>query len=145
MTQFILRKLAKGIPVNANLRGRITVQLTSCLFYLGSAALLKLKEYRFYLFGQILTSQTVILSPLPSVLWEYLRHRQIGVSIPRLLAPYCHLLAKINAMGTFFSTRHLSLWMSLPILLPQTQESVSILLNLHYYFAQCCAKPFFDD
>ena len=32
-----------------------------------------------------------------------------GVSIPRLSAPSCHLLGKINALGTFFSTRHLYL------------------------------------
>ena len=36
-------------------------------------------------------------------------HRQLVVSIPRLSVPFCHLLGKINAMGTFFSTRHLYL------------------------------------
>ena len=30
-----------------------------------------------------------------------------GLSTPRLSAPYCYLLGKINALGTFFSMRHL--------------------------------------
>ena len=34
-------------------------------------------------------------------------YRQLVVSIPRISAPSCHLMGKINAMGTFFSTRHL--------------------------------------
>ena len=34
-------------------------------------------------------------------------HRQLVVTIPRLSATSCHLLGKINAAGTFFSTRHL--------------------------------------
>ena len=34
-------------------------------------------------------------------------HWQLVVSIPRLSPPYCHLLGKINTMGTLFSTRHL--------------------------------------
>ena len=42
-------------------------------------------------------------------------------SIPRVSAPYCHLLGKNNAMGTFFSTRHL--W-------PETSK---ILLNLRNF------------
>ena len=37
------------------------------------------------------------------------RHRQLVRSIPRLSAPACHLLGKINAMRAFFSTRHLCL------------------------------------
>ena len=32
--------------------------------------------------------------------------KQLVVSIPRLSAPSCHLLGKINAMGTFFSIWH---------------------------------------
>ena len=36
--------------------GRITVQLTSCLFCLDSAALLMLTEQQFYLFGLVQTS-----------------------------------------------------------------------------------------
>ena len=43
---------------NTNFKGTITVQLTSCLFCLELAALLKLNEHQFYLFGQIQTSQT---------------------------------------------------------------------------------------
>ena len=45
-------------PKNTNLRGSITVLLTSCLFCLDSAALLMLNEQQIYLFGQIQTSQT---------------------------------------------------------------------------------------
>ena len=37
---------------NTNLRGSITVRLTSCLFCLDSAALLLLNEQQFYLLGQ---------------------------------------------------------------------------------------------
>ena len=33
-------------------------------------------------------------------------HRQLVVSISRLSAPSCHLLGKINAMGTFFSMKN---------------------------------------
>ena len=40
----------------------------------------------------------------------YLRQKQLVRSIPRLSAPSCHLLGKINAMGTFYSTRHLCLY-----------------------------------
>ena len=40
------------------LRGSISVQLTSCLFYLDSSAFLMFNEEQFYLFGQIQTSQT---------------------------------------------------------------------------------------
>ena len=36
-------------------------------------------------------------------------HRQLVVSIPRLTASSCHLLGKINAMGTLFSMRQLCL------------------------------------
>ena len=43
---------------NTNLRGSITVRLTSCLFCLDSAALLLLNEQHFCLVGQIQTSQT---------------------------------------------------------------------------------------
>ena len=32
------------------------------------------------------------------------KHRQLVVSIPRPSAPSCHLLGKINVIGTFFST-----------------------------------------
>ena len=32
-------------------------------------------------------------------------HRQLVQSIPRLSAPSCHLLGKINTIGTLFSTR----------------------------------------
>ena len=42
---------------NTNLRGRITVQLTFILFSFETAALLKLNEQQFYMFGQIQTSQ----------------------------------------------------------------------------------------
>ena len=38
------------------------------------------------------------------------QHRQLVHSIPRLSAPSHHLLGKINAMGTFFSLRHLCLY-----------------------------------
>ena len=38
--------------------GSITVQMTSCLFYLDSAAMLMLNDQQFYLFGQMLTSVT---------------------------------------------------------------------------------------
>ena len=38
--------------------GSITVQLTSCLFSLDSAALFMLNEQQFYFFGQFQTSQT---------------------------------------------------------------------------------------
>ena len=60
------------MTVNTNLKGSITEWLTSCLFCLGSAALLMLNEQQFYLFGQIQTSQTggqqyVILPPMVSV------------------------------------------------------------------------------
>ena len=41
------------------LKGSITVGLTSCLFCLDSAALPMLKEQQYYLFGQIKTNQTV--------------------------------------------------------------------------------------
>ena len=41
-----------------SLGGSITVQLTSCLFCLDSAALLMSNEQKFYLLGQIQTSQT---------------------------------------------------------------------------------------
>ena len=43
---------------NTNIRGSINVRLTSCLFCLDSAALLKLNEQQIYLFRQIQTSQT---------------------------------------------------------------------------------------
>ena len=43
---------------NYNLRGSITLRLTSCLFCLDSAALRMLNEQQFYLFGQIQTIQT---------------------------------------------------------------------------------------
>ena len=46
------------MTVNTNLKGSITEWLTSCLFCLGSAALLMLNEQQFYLFGQIQTSPT---------------------------------------------------------------------------------------
>ena len=36
-------------------------------------------------------------------------HKQLVHSTPRLSAPSCHLLAKINALGTLFTTRHLCL------------------------------------
>ena len=36
-------------------------------------------------------------------------HRQIVIFIPRLSAPFCHLLGKTNPMGTFFSMWHLCL------------------------------------
>ena len=36
-------------------------------------------------------------------------HNQLVRSFPRLSVPSCHLLEKINAMGIFFSTRHLCL------------------------------------
>ena len=60
-------------PENTNLRGSITVCLTSCLFCLDSAALFMLNDQQFYLFGQIKTSQTGGLpysdaSPMVSVL-----------------------------------------------------------------------------
>ena len=45
-------------PEDNILRGSITVQLTSCLFCIDSAALLKLNFQQFYLIGQIQTSQT---------------------------------------------------------------------------------------
>ena len=61
---------------NTNLRGSITVWLTSCLFYLELAAFFKLNEQQFYLFGQIQTSQKggqpySDTSPQVSVLWLY--------------------------------------------------------------------------
>ena len=34
-------------------------------------------------------------------------HKQLVVSIPKLSAPSCHLLGKINAVGTFFSMIYL--------------------------------------
>ena len=43
---------------NTNLRGTLTVQLTSCLLCLDLAALLTLNEQQFYLLGQIQISQT---------------------------------------------------------------------------------------
>ena len=43
---------------NTNIRGSITVQLTSCLFCLDSAALLMLNEQQFFLLGQTQTSST---------------------------------------------------------------------------------------
>ena len=45
-------------PETTNLRGSIMVALTSCLFCLESAALLKLNEQQFDLFHKIQTSQT---------------------------------------------------------------------------------------
>ena len=42
--------------------------------------------------------------------FRVLKHRQLVVSIPRLSVPSCHLLGKINVMGTFFSIRHLCLY-----------------------------------
>ena len=45
-------------PENTTLQEGITVQLTSCLFCLDSAALLILNEQQIYLYGQIQTSQT---------------------------------------------------------------------------------------
>ena len=48
-------KQLSACPVNTKL---ITVQLTSCLFCVDSAALLMLNEQQFYEFGQIQTSQT---------------------------------------------------------------------------------------
>ena len=39
-----------------------------------------------------------------------LTHKQLVRSIPRLSAPSCHPLGKINAMGTFFFIRHLCLY-----------------------------------
>ena len=44
--------------VNTNLRGDITVPLTSCLFCLDSLALLMLNEQQFDMFDQIQTTQT---------------------------------------------------------------------------------------
>ena len=44
-----------------------TVRMTSCLFRLNSAALLMLNYQQFCSFGQIQTSQTVILHPMVSV------------------------------------------------------------------------------
>ena len=43
---------------NTNWKGNITVWLTSFLFCLELAALFKLNEQQFYMFGQIQTSQT---------------------------------------------------------------------------------------
>ena len=43
---------------NTNLRGRITVLLTSYLFIFDSAALFKFNQQQLYLLGQIQTSQT---------------------------------------------------------------------------------------
>ena len=51
--------MVKPTQENTNLRGSITVQLTSSLTGLDSAALLVLNEQQFYLFCQIQTSQTV--------------------------------------------------------------------------------------
>ena len=45
-------------PEKTNLRGRITVWLTSCLFCSNSAALLMLNQQQLYSFCQIQTSQT---------------------------------------------------------------------------------------
>ena len=58
-----------------NLRGRITVQLTSYLIFLDSAGMLMLKEHQFDFFGQIQTSQTggqtySDTPPMASVLWK---------------------------------------------------------------------------
>ena len=50
---------------NANLRGSITVWLTSCLFCLDSAALLMLHLQKFYLFGQIQTGGQVYSDASP--------------------------------------------------------------------------------
>ena len=45
-------------PENTDIRGSITQYPTSCLFCLDSSALLMVNEQKFYLFGQIQTSQT---------------------------------------------------------------------------------------
>ena len=74
---------------NTNLRGRITVQLTFILISFESAALVRLNEQQFYLFGQIQTSQAagqpycdtslcgewsmlIYYSVLPETLYDYL-------------------------------------------------------------------------
>ena len=46
--------------------------------------------------------------PLPRLSGRYC-HKQLVPSIPRLSAPSSHLLSKMNALGTYFSTRHLCL------------------------------------
>ena len=48
------------------------------------------------------------------------KHRRLVVSIPRLSAPYCHLLGKINAIGPFFSMRQLCLQSKWPTIMEIT-------------------------
>ena len=53
-----LQALVIPLPEDTNLRGSITVQLSSCLFCLDSVALLMLNLHQLYLVGQIKISQT---------------------------------------------------------------------------------------
>ena len=51
--------LLDTLDITPNLRGSITVWLTSCLICLVWAALLMLNEQQFYLFGQIQTRSAI--------------------------------------------------------------------------------------
>ena len=53
------------------------------------------------------TTTTTAATPAGCTFKYLLRHRQLVVSIPRHSAASSHFLGKINAMGTFFSTRDL--------------------------------------
>ena len=71
-------QLELSYPENTNLRGSITAQLI-CLFSVDSAAFLMLNEQQFYLFSQILASQTVAqLYSDSSPYWEWSLSYQIS-------------------------------------------------------------------
>ena len=58
-------------------------------------------------------------------------HIQLLVSIPRLSAPSCHLVGKINALGTFFSTRQLCLQSKWPTSMKITDVSYRRMFPWH--------------
>ena len=62
-----------------------------------------------------------------------LQDRQLVRSIPRLSAPSRHLLGKISAMGTFFSTRHLCLQSKWPTIMEITDVSQRRMLPWHLF------------
>ena len=72
--------------------------------------------------------------------WSKQNHRQLVRSIPRLSAPSCHLLDKINAMGTFFSLRQLclqSIWLTFMKIKDVTQNRLfpqHLFYYLLYYY-----------
>ena len=61
-------------------------------------------------------------------------HRKLVVSIPRLSAPFCHLLGKINAMGTFFSMRQLCLQSKCLIFMEITDVAYRKMFPQHLFF-----------